>query len=99
MVFFEYVNFCTNILLFRTQTASKKKSKNSLKHIVGKYKLPKDKKEAADIEIKSISEEKPKQRKMSKALKNQMNRLSEQGNLLWSIDNCLGVTGFVVQVY
>ena len=93
MVFFEYVNFCTNILLFKTQTASNKKSKNSLKHLVGEYRGQKDKKTAADIEINSISDEKPKQSKIRL-----MNRLSEQGNLLWDIDNSSGVAVFVLQV-
>jgi hypothetical protein len=36
------------------------------------------------------------QSKMRGALKNQMNRLSEQGNLSWDIDNSSGVAGFVV---
>ena len=55
-----------------------------------------DKKTIADIEINSISEEKPKQSKMRGAHENPMNSLSEQGNLLWGIDNCSGVAGFVV---
>ena len=89
----------TNILHFSTQTASQKKSKNSLKHLVGKYRgLPKDKKTASDIEIDTISEEKTKQSKMHGSLKNSIDQLSEQGNLLWDIDNCLGLAGFVVQV-
>ena len=29
---------------------------------------------------------------------NSMDQLSEQGNLLWGIDNCLGMAGFVVKV-
>ena len=89
----------TNILLFSTQTASQKKSKNSLKHLVGEYRgLPKDKKTASDIEINSISEEKPKQSKIRGALKNSMDQLSEQGNLFWDIDNCSFVAELVVQV-
>ena len=69
------------------------KVKILLKHLVGKYReLLKNKKTAADNETNSISEEKPKQSKMP------MDSLSEQGNLLWGIDNCLSVAGFVVQV-
>ena len=30
---------------------------------------------------------------------NSMDQLSEQGNLLWGIDNCSGVAGFVIQVH
>ena len=89
----------TNILLFSTQTASQKKSKNSLKHLVGEYRgLPKDKKTAGDIEINSISEEKAKPSKMNVVCENSMDNMSEQGNLLWGIYNCLGVAGFVIQV-
>ena len=75
------------------------KSKYSFNYLVGKYReIVQSKNTAEDIEIISISEEKPKQSKIRGALKNSMDQLSEQGNLFWDIDNCSFVAEFVVQV-
>ena len=75
------------------------KSKYSLNYLVGQYReIVQSKKTAVDIEVLVISEEKPKQSEMHGAHENQMNSLSEQGNLLWGTDNFSGVAVFQVQV-
>ena len=75
------------------------KSKYSLNRLVGKYReIVQSKNTAGDIEILVISEEKTKQSEMHGAHENQMNSLSEQGNLLWGTDNFSGVAGFEVQI-
>ena len=75
------------------------KSKYLFNYLVGKYReIVQSKNTAEDIEIISISEEKPKQSETHGAHENRMNSLSEQGNLLWGTDNFSGVAGFEVQV-
>ena len=72
------------------------KSKYSFNYLVGKYReIVQSKNTAEDIEIISISEEKPKQSEMHGAHENRMNK---QGNLLWGTDNFSGVAGFEVHV-
>ena len=70
------------------------KSKYSLNYLVGKYREIVQSKNTVLV----ISEEKPKQSEMHGAHENQMNNLSEQGNLLWGTDNFSGVAVFQVQV-
>ena len=72
------------------------KSKYSLNYLVGKYREIVQSKKTAGVLV--ISEEKPKQSEMHGTHENQMNSLSEQGNLLWGTDNFSGVAVFQVQV-